>query len=359
VLTTRREPWPLDDAFRADWSALRRRSPGSSVFTDLAWIEAGIAHGLPADRRPAPLRVVDDAGATVALALWQEAPLPGRLGTLRTLRTIDNNTQRIPPVLAASVEAQADALAAAWAALGGRFDLIDLFKLDPLEGRLPQVRDRLRSAGVCARLRPFNEQPRLVLPASVDDLLHLRNKVSRKKLRWGTNRLEEHLGPLSLERLRAPADFDRVGLPALEGTLQGLIQRSWQGRAFTPATLQSTLAFYRAVVRAFAPRGLLDVSLLRAADRVLAFDLGLVEDGTVSMLIGAYDPDWARFSPGSVLFARWARDSLERGDRVLEFGGDYLEYKDHWATERVSSHHLRLFGRTVRGRLKALLEREP
>ncbi len=357
MLIPRREPWPLADAFRADWTRLRRETPGNSIFTDLAWIEAGIARGLPDGHRPMPLRVTDDGGGTVALALWQEAPLPSRLGRLRTLRTLDTNTQRIPPVLAGSIDDQVAALHAIWRALGDRYDVFDLFKQDPLGGRLPEVRDRLAADGIDARLCLFNEQPRLVLPNSADELTHLRNRISRKKLRWGTNRLEEQLGPLELVRLRDPSDLRREGLPALEARLGDLVRLSWQGRAFAEDRLETTLAFYHDVVHAFAPRGQLDVCLLRAAGRDLAFDLSLVEDGVVSMLIGAYDPEWQRFSPGSQLLARWSRDSLERGDRVLEFGGDYLEYKDHWATERTHSHHLRLFGRTVRGRLKALLER--
>jgi CelD/BcsL family acetyltransferase involved in cellulose biosynthesis len=77
------------------------------------------------------------------------------------------------------------------------------------------------------------------------------------------------------------------------------------------------------------------------------------------MLVGCYDPEWQRFSPGSLLFAAWAADSLARGDMVLEFGGDHLDYKEHWATERVQSHHLRLFGRTPRGRLKSWLRPRP
>lgn len=358
MLSTRREPYPLPETFRRDWQALRTSTPGDSVFTDLDWIEAGIRTSLPATQRPVALRFLDAGGATAALALLREAPLPSRMGRLHTLRTIELNSQRIPPVVAADVPSMGAALQALWSDLGGAYDVLDFFKLDGLDGGLPALVGQLRSSGIRARLVPFNQQPRLTLPASVNDLLHLRNKVSRKKLRWGCNRLEEQLGPLELVRLRTPDQLARFGLAALRDTLFELAGRSWQGQGGDPADLAVRRAFFTDVSDAFAPRGMLDVCLLRAGGRFVAFDLNLVERDVVSMLVGAYDPAWARFSPGSQLFARWAADSLARGDRVLEFGGDFLEYKEHWATETLPSYHLRLFGRTLRGRLKALLERQ-
>lgn len=355
MLITRQEPYPLTDAFRRDWQALRQDVPGDTVFTDLDWIEAGIHTSLPAGHRPVALRFVASNGATAALALMQDAPLPGKLGRLASLRTIEINSQRIPPVLAADVPTMGAALQALWRDVGARYDVLDFFKLDPLDGQLPTLVRRLRSAGLPARLVPFDRQPRLVLPGSADQLLHLRNKTSRKKLRWGRNRLEEQQGPLELVRLRTPEEHARFGLATLRDTLFELAERSWQGQAGSPSEVAGRTAFYTEVLNAFAPRGLLDVCLLRARGRLVAFDVNLVERGVVTMLVGAYDPAWARFSPGSLLFALWAADSLERGDRVLEFGGDYLEYKEHWTTETLASYHLRLFGRTPRGRLKALL----
>ncbi len=355
MLTLRRETFPPTEAFRRDWSALRAGTPGDSVFTDLEWIEAGIRHALPPECRPLPLRFVDGAGRTAAMALLQEAPLQSRLGTLRTLRTIEINSQRIPPLLAPDPASQAEGLVALWTELGGHYDLIDLFKLDPLAGRLVHLCDVLTTHGIPSRLAPFDVQPRLVLPASQAELSGLRNKVSRKKLRWGRNRLEEHLGPLKLVRLRDPDDVRRFGTDALEATLASLAARSWQGSAGDALQGATNRAFYADVIRSFSTRGLLDVCLLEAGGRPLAFDLNLVERGNVYMLVGCYDPEWHRFSPGSQLFAAWAADSLARGDRVLEFGGDHLDYKEHWATECVPSHHLRLFGRTFKGRLKAAL----
>lgn len=348
----RPEPLPPDPTFRRDWTDLRRRIPGWSVFDNLSWIEVGIRHALPPGHRPVAFRFLDETGHTAALALLQEAPIPSRLGTLRTLRTIEVNSQRVIPLVARNEEAQARALIGIWKALGDSFDLFDFFKLDPQQGAIFRLRDALETAGVPCLLAAHDLQPRLVLPESPEALLSMRNRVSRKKLRWGRNRIQELAGPPSLVRLRDPEDHRRFGFERLREVIEDLVDRSWQGRLADPLHRSVNRVFYREVMETFGPRGMLDVCLLEAGGRFLAFDLNLVEDGIVSMMIGGYDPEWHRFSPGSQLFVAWAADSVTRGDRVLEFGSEHLEYKSHWATDHVQSFHLRIFGRTIRGRLK-------
>jgi CelD/BcsL family acetyltransferase involved in cellulose biosynthesis len=351
------ERYPLSAAFRQDWARLYADCQQASVFLDLAWLEAGLRYCAGADNVPRAFRFVGPMGPTLGMALLQEAPVKVGLGQVRSLRTIDYNTQRTLPILARGMEDSAASILALWRELGDHYDVFDFFKLDAMGDALDELAARLEHEGVAVHLTRFNEQPRLVLPDDVDELLRLRNRVSRKKLRWGRNRLEEQLGPLTLTRLRAPEDFGERGLDALCDVVFDLHQRSWQGKDMSLDQRHQRQAYYRAAMDGFVASGRFDAALLEAGGQCLAYDLNLVDRGAVYMLIGGYDPAWRRYSPGSLLFSRWAQDSIARGDRVLEFGGDYVDYKAHWATETTSSYHLRVLGRTLRGRLKSALGR--
>lgn len=250
MLTLRRETYPPTEAFQRDWSALRADTPGDSIFSDLAWLEAGIRHALPPGRRPVPLRFVDGAGRTSAMALLQEAPLTSRLGTLRTLRTIEINSQRIPPLLAADADPQAEALIALWTEVGGHYDLVDLFKGPdrtrngarrgpalPVD-RLGRQRDI--AAGARARGRVPHRERGVCLPGRASPAhLHLGGGharpggPSRVRLAGGARTRGIVSAPLvaSARRLEGPADWEawRPGVEALEAQCP---PNPWAGLAY-------------------------------------------------------------------------------------------------------------------------------
>jgi len=92
--------------------------------------------------------------------------------------------------------------------------------------------------------------------------------------------------------------------------------------------------------------------MLRADGTLLASELNVCENGSINMLFGSYDRRYAEWSPGNAILSELLQDSYRRGDRCVEFGGEYLEYKRLWTKDAVDSYHLRMYGRTLRAGLR-------
>ncbi|MFJ2217593.1 GNAT family N-acetyltransferase [Streptomyces sp. NPDC101062] len=70
------------------------------------------------------------------------------------------------------------------------------------------------------------------------------------------------------------------------------------------------------------------LSVLYVADRPVAAHFGLRSRTVLSCWFPAYDPEFARFSPGLILHLRMARAAAEAGIGVLDLGRGAAEYKD-------------------------------
>ncbi len=98
--------------------------------------------------------------------------------------------------------------------------------------------------------------------------------------------------------------------------------------------------------------GMLDVSLLEADHTLIAFELNLCESGNVSMLMGTYNQEYANYSPGNAILSEILQDSYLRKDTIVDFGGEFLTYKKLWTKLSINSYHLRIYGNTLKAKLK-------
>ena len=352
------EIYPLSEAFRRDWERLYALTPGANVFVSLEWLEQGWRSFAPEGDAIRPVRFIDEKGETKAACLHRETVIRRPLKHITLWRTLDYNSQRIAPVLAPDVDFMAAALFALRESVGHRIDAFDFFKLDALEGKIEGLCARLESWGLGSVLELFNEQPVMRLSGTFEEYLASRSKYGRKTLRRNLKKVRERVGPYRLVRLRDPGDYEKVALDALLGEIFTLFEKSWQYEEIVregKVTPEQVKRFYEGLARAAAPTGRLDLNLLYAGERLVSFDLNLVEKGAVYMIFGAYDQKLRDCSPGTALFTEWLKDSHARGDRVLEFGGEFLDYKEKWTREKKPSYHLRIPGGTVKARLKAMM----
>ena len=72
-------------------------------------------------------------------------------------------------------------------------------------------------------------------------------------------------------------------------------------------------------------RGLL--SVLRSGGKVVAGHVGIIEDGLLHYWFPAYDPEYARYSPGTALFTGIMAASTENGIRCIDMGYGEQPYK--------------------------------
>src|SRR5262245_1480780 len=108
--------------------------------------------------------------------------------------------------------------------------------------------------------------------------------------------------------------------------------------------------FLAELARRFAPRGMLELSLLAIGGRDAAVVMGLVERGCYYDVTLAYVDEFAELSPGSYLIQEVLRNLAASGVHTLVSHGAH-EYKRRWATAFVPSARMFLFSTGVAGRM--------
>ncbi|MFE6042163.1 GNAT family N-acetyltransferase [Streptomyces sp. NPDC056452] len=100
------------------------------------------------------------------------------------------------------------------------------------------------------------------------------------------------------------------------------------------------------------------LSVLYAGDKPVAAHFGLRSRTVLSCWFPAYDPEFAKFSPGLILHLRMARAAADDGIGMLDMGRGAAEYKDALKTGELTVHE----GASVRPGAGAALQwlgREP
>ena len=92
-----------------------------------------------------------------------------------------------------------------------------------------------------------------------------------------------------------------------------------------------------------------------AADRIVGSNYGLLHHNRYGLLQQGYDPEFAEYAPGKLLFNHTAGHLLQEGVKVFDFLRGDEAYKSEWATGTVSTYLLGL-PFTWRGRI--LLQRK-
>lgn len=171
---------------------------------------------------------------------------------------------------------------------------------------------------------------------------HLRSRDA--KFLANVRRIERHAldaGDLSFERYRPDGLVRDDADPRWDLFSQcvDLASRGWQGPSKTGTTLSdaSIHAFLSDAHVAATRRGAVDVCLLRLDGQPIAYAYNYQHDGTIHGLRIGFHPSFASLDPGTLLLTHLIRDSIARGDKSLDLGVDRAEFKERWATRRVTT----------------------
>jgi CelD/BcsL family acetyltransferase involved in cellulose biosynthesis len=144
----------------------------------------------------------------------------------------------------------------------------------------------------------------------------------------------ESLGPVRFETITSGGDELRRALA--EGLrIEALAWKAESGTAILSD--RQAIRFYEKLAEVGAERGWLRLIFLTVGGRRIAFSYALEYDRRLYGLKTGYDPDFARCSPGSLLFHHILRTAFE-GDVVeYDFLGDEARWKRDWCP-RLRSH---------------------
>lgn len=189
---------------------------------------------------------------------------------------------------------------------------------------LPDHSPLLRIPELKMHAREHDRTSALSLPATESELLHLFSKRQRANLRNAESRLRD-AGQFRFERA------DRENLPEFLHDLFNLHSSRWNTRG-QPGVLddERIREFHNISSDLLLNQGILHLEQLRLGDRTLAVIYSLFDRGTAFCYLQGFDPDYARFSPGTQLMSSVMKNAISRGIHRFDFLRGQETYKQHW-----------------------------
>jgi CelD/BcsL family acetyltransferase involved in cellulose biosynthesis len=298
----------------------------------------------------------DDAGELLALAPLGRRRLTGRNELLAIGDGVSDyacmpaRTQQDAIGLADFLVDHLEQLRAPWS--------LALRQLPPGDAVAGRLAARLRFV----RLQDAQPAPRTKITDR--DLAAYLSRNYRKAARNRFSRLQRAGHEPEVEILRKP--------DAVEAELDEVVaicqtrEREMAGRSHLDDPRREQ--FFRAITLALAEQGSLELSLLRADDAIIAYQLNFLDGSTYRTWNGHHDPSWSDFSPGHILDYRVLERVVNDEDfDEVDWMAGMESYKFRAATHTVGTQELlawssRMVGAAafgsllVRGRLEAAAE---
>ena len=298
------------ESIRSAWSELRERCPDATVFQSPSWLLSWARHFAPDRTGAIALRESGELVALVPFFAWN-----GRLLLAGTGPT-DYCDGLFAPEHGGTAAAALTSLAVAAVEVGAAcIDLQQLRAESPLL-RAPAPhgwQDELRTGSTCP-----------VAQLAGDSGVSVLSSQRRKKLRRVQRQLQAHpdyeIGTASAEEL---------GTAAAE-TLERLHARRWTARGESGVLAEPLMhAFIRTVMSELSAAGLLRLQRLRVMKQTIAIVFAIRSGRAVFFYLGGFDPDWSRFSPGTLTVVAAMQAAAAEGASEFHFLRGAEAYKYH------------------------------
>lgn len=315
------ESWRSFRKVAGAWDDLYRAGIENSPFLSHWWLTAvGDAYGGQSEPR---IAIAWRGPAIVAAApfsmtsrrllgrTWRVLAYPGRPETSRAQFLIRRGDE---PAIATLLEVIA--ARAGW-------DFLDLSPMDATGVATEALREAARAQRLRQSLEPSMQSPFITLPSDWDEYLTGLSHQFRANVRRALRRASPEDG-WEIETRHRDVNVDEVF---------DVARLSWQHERGTSIGSTPQLErLYRGVMQGAARAGDLRLALLRHRGTVTAFELNVVSGSTLYNLKIGFRPDYAQWSPGTVLKSHVLMAAMDEGLRECDLLGADEEYKMRWAT---------------------------
>jgi CelD/BcsL family acetyltransferase involved in cellulose biosynthesis len=340
-------------ALRDEWNELLTQCDRATIFQSWEWNEAWWHH-FGSGKRLLVLQVREH-GRLVGLAPFCISRYPGT--PLRRLMFVGTGISDYLDLLAPMNRAvDVCKLIEQFLIASREHDLVDLQDLRPTSA--------LREALQCSPLSPaaadahevmwVDQEPCLAiaLPPTWETYLERLGKNMRRNVPY-YHRL--------LQRRYEKVDIGAVGraeLPEAMSALFELHQKRWQQRQHRGHLgNEQVQAFHRQVAERFFDRDWLRLHYIRIGGRIIAIDYAFrFRDDYFGYLMGFDpDPEWKRYSIGTVMSAEVIRRAIAQGCQVIDLLRGKDAYKAAWGPTAEAVNGRLLLRRRHSARARAIL----
>lgn len=257
-------------------------------------------------------------------------------------------------VLGAGKEYQIRSLVSFLCEHASEWDCMDLRHI-PSSSRTPErLLDAARHAGLEGRIR--EDEPWLVMKVESDwqGTLRRKSKATRGLFRNQANRLQR---AGAVVRLLADPSVE----PGLAARLAHIEAQKYVKAVPTLRVMPGHEEFYDTIFKQLGPKQRMYAALLEMEGRLVAYEWGFRTRDRIMVFNKAYLPEFARFSPGTMLVPPVIDFAYQHGCREYDFLHGQLAYKWRWASELRSARRIEIWSPAIRSRIAktALLQVKP
>ena len=317
-----------------EWDALVSTTPRPSPFFSTPWLLAWWGHH--GEQRAMRIEIALDGDRLIGgLPIEVERRRAG----LRVAHFMGRHHAPLADVLVAEGYDEQEIARALVGHAGAGADFGDYFGI---------TRDSVlaRLTGSDASMVERIEAPVIDLTRGWDEIYRERTSSKRRNLHRRRRRQLGELGELSIEIARTEDELAEALEPAFQ-----LHDLRWQGRhdgsEFTTVVGK---AFHREAVRALGARDLARILTMRLDGVPIAFHYWLQYAGCMYVHRLAFDPAFAKYSPGLIATLDAIESAEQEGARRVEFLGGGERYKLELADATAPLHQCIGFATTRRGR---------
>jgi dTDP-4-amino-4,6-dideoxygalactose transaminase/CelD/BcsL family acetyltransferase involved in cellulose biosynthesis len=109
--------------------------------------------------------------------------------------------------------------------------------------------------------------------------------------------------------------------------------------------------FYSGIAKDYLAKEMLRLDLLLLNEKVIAFSYSFQWSGRYFYYTPGYDPDYAKYSPGTILLMHILEDAFKSGIKEFDFSKGELRYKSHWTTGERQNRRIIFASPTLKGKI--------
>jgi len=331
-------------AIEQDWSRLSASTRSPNVFTTIEWFRIWY-ESLALEWghncfRPNVL-VVKDGDTVIGIAPIVHRKI-SRFGfSLRVLKFVGDHCDYSDLLLTEPVQRRrvAQAIVQHLSKMTHQWDLVSLRDLRD-EDEIARMQGALATTKLHSRVRPEPEgSPYMRLETGTAGILQKMSANGRRNFRREIEAVK-----------RAGMTVRIIEDPQAESGLverMAAVEREKSVSRGIPPFVSKYPAAFRSLINALGPRGWLYVALLEKQEHLVSFALVFRCGRAIWGYTMAYDPAFARFSPGKVLLSYLWDHSFSRGYEEFDFLAGDEPFKFRWSAGSHSKFRLLIWNRRL------------
>lgn len=194
-------------------------------------------------------------------------------------------------------------------------------------------------------IRKVFERTILDLDGGYDAVIRNLAKSTRDTITKSSKRLQKS-GTLVLHAI---TDF--TGLMEAYGRMIELESEGWKGNTvFALKRNTFSRAMYESIIEGFSPLGMIFIFELRYNEQLIACALSVVHEQTVYSIKIIYNEQFAKYSPGNVLYERLFHDYIDYlGLKKINLVSDSPHFRKTWRAQKMDAYKCFFFRGTALG----------